>query len=50
MWKMGEVIELMKGKMGNNIREALVRLSNNFLLKRSVTKLYPIEYVHSNEQ
>ena len=50
MWKMGEVIELMKGKMGNNIREALVRLSNNFLLKRSVTKLYPIEYVHSNKQ
>ena len=47
---MGEVIELIKREMGNDIRGALVRLSNNFLLNRPVTKLYPIEYVHSNKQ
>ena len=45
MWRMGVVTELIKGKMDNNIREALVRLSNNSLLKRPVNKLYPIEYV-----
>ena len=36
--------------MDNNIRGALVRLSNNSLLKRSVNKLYPIENVRSNRQ
>ena len=41
------VTELVKGKMENNIRGALVRLSNNSLLKRPVNKLYPIEYVRS---
>ena len=50
MWRMGKVIELIKGEMGNDIRRALVRLSNNFLLKRPVTKLHPIEYVQSNKQ
>ena len=50
MWRMGEVIELIKREMGNDIRGALVRLSNNFLLNRPVTKLYPIEYVQSNKQ
>ena len=34
MWRMGVVTELIKGKMGNNIRGALVRLSNNSLFKR----------------
>ena len=47
---MGVVTELIKGKMDNNIREALVRLSNNSLLKRPVNKLYPIEYVWNNRQ
>ena len=50
MWRMGVVTELIKGKMDNNIRGALVRLSNNSLLKRPVNKLYPIEYVRSNRQ
>ena len=50
MWRMGVVTELIKGKMDNNIRGALVRLSNNSLLKRSVNKLYPIENVRSNRQ
>ena len=50
MWRMGVVTELIKGKMDNNIRGALVRLSNNSLLKRPVNKLCPIEYVRSNRQ
>ena len=50
MWRMGVVTELIKGKMDNNIRGALVRLSKNSLLKRPVNKLYPIEYVRSNRQ
>ena len=47
---MGVVTELIKGKMDNNIRGALVRLSNNSLSKRPVNKLYPIEYVRSNRK
>ena len=50
MWRMGVVTELIKGKMDNNIRGALVRLSNNSLLKRPVNKLYPTEYKGSNGQ
>ena len=50
MWRMGVVTELIKRKLDNNIRGALVRLSNNSLLKRPVKKLYPIEYVRSNRQ
>ena len=50
VWRMGAVTELIKGKMDNNIRRALVRLSNNSLLKRPVNKLYPIEYVQRNGQ
>ena len=50
MWRMGVVNELIKGKMDNNIRGSLVRLSNNYLLKRPANKLYPIEYVQSNRQ
>ena len=50
MWRMGVVTELIKGKMDNNIRGALVRLSNNSLLKRPVNELYPFEYVRSNRQ
>ena len=50
VWRMGAVTELIKGKMDNNIRGALVRLSNNSLLKRPVNKLYPIEYVQRNGQ
>ena len=45
MWRMGVLTELIKGKMDNNIRGALVRLSNNSLLKRPVSELYPFEYV-----
>ena len=40
----------MKGKMDNNIRGALVKLSSNSLLKRPVNKLYPTEYKGSNGQ
>ena len=29
MWRMGVVTELINGKMDNNIRGALVKLSNN---------------------
>ena len=47
---MGVVTEPIKGRMGNNIRGALVRLSSNTLLKHPVNKLYPIEYVRSNKQ
>ena len=47
---MGVVTELIKGKMDNTIRGALVRLSNNSLLKHPVNKLYPIEDVRSNRQ
>ena len=50
VWRMGAVTELIEGKMDNNIRGALVRLSNNSLLKRPVNKLYPIEYVQRNGQ
>ena len=50
MWRMGVVTELIKGKMDNNIRGTLVRLSNNSLLKRPVNKLYPTEYARSNGQ
>ena len=50
MWRMGVVTELIKGKMDNNIRKTLVRLSNNSLLKRPVNKLCPTEYVRSNRQ
>ena len=50
MWRMGVVTELIKGKMDNNIRGALVRLSNNPLLQRPVSKLYPIEYARSNRK
>ena len=45
---MGVVNELIKEKMDINIRGALVRLSNNSLLKCAVNKLYPIEYVRRN--
>ena len=45
MWRMGVVTKLIKGKMDNNIRGALVRLSNNSLLKPPVNKSYLIEYV-----
>ena len=48
MWRMGVVNELIKEKMDINIRGALVRLSNNSLLKCAVNKLYLIEYVRSN--
>ena len=44
MWRMGVVTEIIKGKIDNNSRGALVRLSNNSLLKCPVNKLYPIEY------
>ena len=47
---MGVVTELIKKKMDNNIRGALVRLANNSLLKRPVNKLYPIKYVRSHRQ
>ena len=40
MWRTGVVTELIKGKMQNNIRGALLRLSNYSLLKRPVNKLY----------
>ena len=50
MWRMSVVTELIKGKMDNNIRGALARLSNNSLLKRRVSILYPFEYVRSNRQ
>ena len=50
MRRMGVVTERIKGKMDNNIRGALVRLSNDFLLKHPVNKLYPIKYVRSNRQ
>ena len=36
--------------MDNNITGALVRLSNNSLLKHPASKLYPTEYVRSNRQ
>ena len=48
MWRMGVVNELIKEKMDINIRGALVRLSNNSLLKCAVNKLYPIEFVRRN--
>ena len=44
MWRMGVVTEIIKGKIDNDSRGALVRLSNNSLLKCPVNKLYPIEY------
>ena len=47
---MGVVTELIKGKMNNNIRRALMRLSNNSPLKHPVNKLYPIEYAQSNRE
>ena len=50
MWRMGVVTELIEGKMDNNIRGTLVRLSNNSLLKRPVNKLYPTEYARNNGQ
>ena len=50
MWRMGVVTELIKGKMNNNIRRALMRLSNNSPLKHPVNKLYPIEYAQSNRE
>ena len=40
MWRMGVVTELIKGKMDNNIRGALVRLSNNSLFKRPLLANY----------
>ena len=45
---MGVVNELIKEKMDINIRGALVRLSNNSLLKCAVNKLYSIEFVRRN--
>ena len=45
MWRIGIVIELLKGKMDNSIRGAIVRLPNKTELRRPVNKLYPIEYV-----
>ena len=45
---MGVVTELIKGKIDNNMRGTLKRLSNNTLLMRPVKKLYPIEYVRSD--
>ena len=49
MWRMGVVTELIKGKI-DNIGGALVRLSNNSLLKRPINKLCLIEYVRNNRQ
>ena len=49
MWRMGVVTELIKGKI-DNVGGALVRLSNNSLLKRPINKLYLIEYVRNNRQ
>ena len=50
MCRMGVVTELIKGKMNNNSRRALMRLSNNSPLKHPVNKLYPIEYAQSNRE
>ena len=52
MWRMGVVTELINGKMDNNIRGALVKLSNNSMCVCTlpVNKSYPIEYVRSNGQ
>ena len=50
MWRMGVLTKLIKGKLDNNIKGSLVRLSNNSLLKCPVNKLYPIDYVQSNRQ
>ena len=50
MWRMGVVTELIKGKMNNNIRRALMRLSNNSPLKHPVNKLYPIESAQRNRE
>ena len=50
MWRMGVLTKLIKGKLDNNIKGSLVRLSNNSLLKCPVNKLYSIDYVQSNRQ
>ena len=48
-WRMGVIIKLIKGH-DNEVRGAVVRCSNKSELKRSLTKLYPIEYVECDQQ
>ena len=53
MWRMGVVTELIKGKMDNNIRGALVRLSNNSLLSTQLTnytRLSMCEVIDQNQR
>ena len=53
MWRMGVVTELIKGKMDNNIRGALVRLSNNSLLNTQLTnytRLSMCEVIDQNQR
>ena len=42
-WRKGIVVELLKGP-GGKMRGAEVRTPNESILKRPITKLFPIEY------